>query len=233
METITLKAKKREVVGKKVKKLRKEGFLPAVLYGRDTKNENLSILKAEFEKIFKKAGLNKIVSLVIEGEGKKNVLIHEPQVDPVTNNPLHVDLYQVKMTEKITTNVPLVFIGESKAVREMDGTLVKNRDEIEVECLPTDLPSGIEVDITSLIDFESTIHIKDLKIPAGVTVLDDPEETVALVEPPRSEEELAELEEPVVEEISTEEEAKEEVLVEGEVEEGRAPEETQKEETQG
>ncbi|MEK7447724.1 MAG: 50S ribosomal protein L25, partial [Patescibacteria group bacterium] len=100
---------------------------------------------------------------------------------------------------KITASIPLNFTGDSKAVIDLSGSLITNKSEVEVECLPADLPHEIEVDISVLEDFEAVIHVKDIKVPEGVEIKDDLEETVALVEPPRSEEELAELEEPVEE----------------------------------
>lgn len=127
------------------------------------------------------------------------------------------------MTEKIVTEIPLKFIGEAPAVVDLDGTLLVNRDNIEVECLPTDLVHEIEVDISSLKTFDDLIKVADLKIPKGLEVLNDPNEVVASVTPPRSEEELAELEAPVEEKVEEVEE----------VEKERKEEEEAEEETEG
>jgi large subunit ribosomal protein L25 len=146
------------------------------------------------------------------GEGAaKNVLFHDVQSDGRTGQLIHADLYVVKMDEAIKTEIPLHYTGESTAVYQQEGTLLKNLETIEVEALPGNLPESIEVDISVLDDFEKSIHVSDLKIPQDVTLLSDPEELVAKVEPPRSEEELAELDE-----------APEEVLPEGVAEDQEA-----------
>lgn len=195
MEKIELKAKKREITGKKVKALREKGLIPAVLYGAKTKSNNITLDKGEFEKIYAKAGTSALVDLNIENEPVVKILIHEPQIDPVSDKPIHVDLYKVNMSEKITTEIPLEFIGESPAVKDLEGNLITNKDSVEVECLPGDLISEIKVDITKLKSFDDLIHISDLVVPQSVKILDDPGEIVTQVTPPRSEEELKEMEE--------------------------------------
>ncbi|MFA5129278.1 MAG: hypothetical protein WC445_04995, partial [Patescibacteria group bacterium] len=130
----------------------------------------------------------------------------------ISNQPIHLDIYKVKMSEKLTTEIPLSFINESAAVLELEGNLVKNFDALEVECLPNDLVSEFEVDLSLLKTFDDTIKIADIKIPKTIEVKADPEEVVALVMPPRSEEEMAELETEVVEDVEAvevEEKAKE------------------------
>lgn len=199
MNELVLKAKKRKTKGKKVKRLREKKFIPGILYGHDVQNIILQVPYNDFEKIYQEAGGSKIISLVIDGEPHQ-ALIHDVELEPLTQNYQHVDFYQIKMTEKITAEVPLHFVGESKAVEEQDGILVKNFDTLEVSCLPVDLPSHLEVDISVLENIDDSIHIKDLKLPEGVEVLKDSEETIATVAPPRTEEELAELEEEVSEE---------------------------------
>lgn len=197
MEKFKLNAKVRELTGKAAKRLRVIGEIPAVLYGKKKENQNLSIALHDFRKLYTEAGTSSIVLLDIKDSGTKNVLVQDIDFDPLTNVPRHIDFYEVSMTEKITTNIPLHFVGDSVAVIEQSGTLVTNKDEVEVECLPADLPHEIEVDISVLADFETAIHVRDLKVASGVEIKDDPEEMVATVEPPRSEEEMAELEEPV------------------------------------
>lgn len=220
MKTFTLEAKKRIVLGKKTKALRKLGLIPAIIYGYKAKNTPLMVDKRTFKDIYHQSGSSALVDLKIDGEGTHKVLIHEPQTDPVSDEPIHIDFYQVRMDQKIKTEVPLVFIGESKAVKELEGNLLTPKDSIEIECLPNELISEIKVDISLLETFEDSIHVKNLEVPAAITILDDSEATVALVEEPRSEEELAELEKEVAEDVET-------VEVEGEkkeeVEEGEAP----------
>jgi len=194
--TLELNAKVRKTLGKKVKSLRKKGIIPAVLYGAKTKSIPLAIDYDEFKKIYKEAGESTIIKLKIDKE-VKNVLIYDIIKDPVTDKFSHIDFYVVRMDKPITTEVPLVFEGESPAVETQDGVLVKNINEVEVEALPANLPHEIKVDISALKTFDDLIHIKDLKVPEGVKILANPDEVVALVSPPRTEEELAALEEEI------------------------------------
>lgn len=194
-QTYKLAAKAREITGKKVKNLRKEGLVPAVIYGHGTSPLAISLDRKSFNRVFEQAGTSALIDLKIDDKNAVKVLSHEPQIDPVNNQTLHVDFYRVRMDEKIKTEIPLEFAGESEAVSAMDGSLVTNRDSIEVECLPNDLISQIEVDLSALKTFEDTITVADLKVPAGIEILTEKEEVIALVEEPRSEEELAELEE--------------------------------------
>lgn len=202
---------------------RKDGFIPAVVYGKDFKNENIALEKISFQKLFKEAGTSNLINLEIDGKGAFNTLVHEVQVDPINSRILHVDFFKVNMKEKIHAEIPLKFVGDSVAVIEQEGTLITPKDSIEVECLPGDLISELEVDISVLDDFEKDIRVSDLKLPAGIEVLDEAEEVIAHVDEPRSEEELAELETEVVEDVSAVElEHKgEEVPAEGE--EGAEP----------
>jgi len=177
------------------------------LYGAKVKSTPLEIDYNEFKKIYEEAGESTIIKLKVQGakgktkEEEKNVLIHDVSRDPVTDRFIHVDFYQVRMDKPITAEVPLIFEGESPAVEILEGTLVKNITEVEVEALPANLPSEIKVDISSLKTFDDLIKIKDLKISKDVKILAEPEEVVALVSPPRTEEELAELEEKPEEEV--------------------------------
>jgi len=211
-KTYKLGAKSREITGKKVKNLRLNGEIPAVIYGHDTKPQALTLNRSEFSKIYAEAGISSLIDLDIEGKSTVKVISHEPDLNPVTDEPIHVDLYKVRMDEKIKTEIPLEFVGESDAVTQLDGSLVTNRDNIEIECLPADLIPSIEVDISQLKTFEDSINVGSLKLPANIELLTDPEEVIASVEEPRSEEELAELEESAAEE---EKEALEKMQEEG------------------
>lgn len=198
-----LVAKERTIKGKQVRGLRNSGLTPVVLYGNDREPVALQVDSHDFALLYRKAGGNTIVTLDIEKEDdskeRKNVLIHEVALDGVKGNILHADLLQINMKEKLTTAVPLKFIGDSVAVIDFQGSLLTALDEIEVECLPSDLPHEIEVDLAPLVDFEAVIHVSDIVAPEGVTILTDLEATVAHVEAPRSDEELEELEETPVE----------------------------------
>lgn len=220
MEKIELKAKKRDVFGKKTRKGRKSGLIPAIIYGRGIESMSLWINMLDFKRLLKKSGESTMISLEIDGKNNRNVIIYEIQRDPVTNNIIHIDFFQVRMDEEIETEVELEFIGESLAVRDLGGVLVKNMGEIEVKCLPGDLPSQINVDISVLDNFESRICVKDLNIPAKVKIDLDPETVVALVSPPRSEDEISKLDEKVeVDVTKVEGIVKEETPVEEEKEE--------------
>jgi large subunit ribosomal protein L25 len=191
---ITLKAKERKELGKKVKNLRKQGILPAVLYGSKAKPQHLEIDAKEFDKVYHDAGESSLVSLEINDK-KFLVLIHEMQSSPITLAPIHVDFFQPSLKEEILAKVPLVFIGEAPAVKELGGTFVRSISELEVKALPQNLPHEIRVDIISLATFETSILIKDLKLPEGVKTLKAQDDIVAFVAPPEKVEE--ELEKPV------------------------------------
>ncbi|MBU2265174.1 50S ribosomal protein L25, partial [Patescibacteria group bacterium] len=157
---LELKAETRTIFGKKVSSLRKDGFLPAVLYGHGIKPTAVTVSAKEFDKIFKQAGETTLLNLAI-GDKKHNVFIHDFAKDPLSSQITHVDFFEVKMDEKIKTKVPFVFIGESPAVKADGGVLVRAMQEVEVEALPQDLPKEIPVEISSLKTFEDKIYIKD------------------------------------------------------------------------
>lgn len=194
---------------KKAADLRANGEIPANVYGGDFKNQNIAVDSLTFNKVFAVAGESSLINLAIEKSEPLKVLVHEIQIDPVTMKVIHIDFYKVNMKEKIKTEIPLKQVGESLAVVDLEGSLVTNKDAIEVECLPSDLIHEIEVDISVLKTFDDVIHVSDLKVPTGIEILDDPEEVAILVQPPRSEEELAELEEKPEEDVEA-------VAVEGE-----------------
>lgn len=200
MDKIQLKATVRDVKSTNPKKLRKTGLLPAVLYGHKVPTQALSINAGEFDKVFKKAGESTIIELVTDDGKTHPVLIHEVQSHYLTSRPDHVDFYQVSMTEKLKAKVALEYTGESAAVKTMGGVLVKVLNEVEVECLPADLPHNILVSIASLKTLQDSIHVKDLPVPAKVKMLTEAEEMVAKVQPPRDVE--AELAAPVEEDVS-------------------------------
>lgn len=206
-------------MGKKVKKLRREGKIPAVLYGGNIKTQPLWVNYLNFQKVFEEAGRSAILELDIDGKKKANVLIQDVQFNPLTGKFSHADFFQVRMDQKIETEVPLEFIGESEAVTGLGGVLVKNLDVVQVSCLPANLPAKIEVDISVIKTFDDSVKIKDLKIPEGVKTPIDPETVVVNVTPPRSEEELAQLEEKVEEDVTKVEGVAEKVPAEGETEE--------------
>ena len=190
MQKIQLNAKSRDLKEQN-QVLRKQGTIPAVLYGHNVKNQNLSVNAVEFEKALKLAGESTIVDLVVDGKTHP-VLIQDVQLDNLSYRPMHADFYQVSMTEKLKANVVIEFVGESPAVKTLGGVLFKQISEIQVECLPADLPHNVVVDISSLKTFADSIYVKDLKFGDKVKVLSSEEEVVAKVQPPRDvEKELA------------------------------------------
>lgn len=195
MEALKLEANLRTVTGKAVSQIREKGILPAVMYGKKQESVNLEIPEQAFLKVFKVAGESSLVDLVVGGKTHK-ILIQDVAHDPLSDKIIHADLHAVSLTEKLHTKIPLVFIGESKAVKGLGGMLVKNVDELDVECLPTDLVHEINIDISKLDSFGEIIHLKDIVVPKGITVLHlHGEDPIASVAAPRSEEELKALEE--------------------------------------
>lgn len=164
--------------------------IPAVLYGSDVENMSLEIDKKSFEKVFKDVG-ETLIDLEVDGK-KYSVLIHDTQVNPLTQELIHVDFYQPNLKEEVETEVPLELIGEAPALK-LGGTLIMNMKEISVSALPKDLPSKIIIDVSVLNTFEDAITVKDIKVPAGVTIeVENPEEIIVqVVEPEDVEEELA------------------------------------------
>lgn len=209
MKSIKLDAQSRTVVGKKVQTLRDQGVIPAVIYGHGTEPQSVSVTLPVFEKVYREAGESSLIDLSIDNAGAVKTLIQEVQVDPVTNRVVHVDFYAVTMTEKLTATIPLKFVGEPKAVKELGGTLVKNISEVEVKCLPSDLVHEIEVDLSPLATFEDAITIGNLIVPKGIELLGTLDTTVAMVAPPITEAQLKALEEKPIEDVSAVEKVEE------------------------
>ncbi|TSC60651.1 MAG: large subunit ribosomal protein L25 [Parcubacteria group bacterium Gr01-1014_107] len=176
---VTLEIKKREKEDSQ--KLGKERLIPAVFYGKKEKSTSISVKLNDFLKVWKEAGESSVVSLRGDGE-EKEALVYEVQWDPVTGLPRHADFYVFEKGHKVEVKVPIEFVGVAPAVKELGGTLVKVLHELNIEAEPRDLPHEIKVEITPLTNFESRVLAKDLKLPPGVTLLEKPDEVVALVE---------------------------------------------------
>lgn len=205
VDVIELAAQTRQARGKQVKAVRAEGNVPAVIYGHGVDAQPLSVSLRGLTKVFSDAGSNKMVALSIDDGKPYNVMIQDVQTDSRSGQIIHADFYKVKMNEKIKAEIPLHVIGESTAVYKLEGSLIQGLSTVEVEALPANLPENIEVDISVLDDFDKTIHVSDLTIPGNVELLTDTTELVAKVEPPRSDEELEDLDAPVVDEVAGEE----------------------------
>lgn len=198
MREFTLKVSTRDKTGSaSLNRKRTEGSVPAVIYGHGIENRSLWVRSLDFAKMYQEAGESSIINLVGEDGKAVSALIHDVQLNPLTHRFSHVDFFQVRMDEELETHVPLEFIGDAPAVRELGGVLVKPLEEVEIKCLPKNLPHSISVDISKLITFADHIQVKDLSLPAGVEMLTEPGTAVALVEAPRSEAEMAALDEKV------------------------------------
>lgn len=180
----------RDKFGKAVKALRRGGFVPAELYGRDISNVHLAVSMKDFMKVFREAGANTVVHLVLNSE-KRPVLIHDVEKDYLTNEVSHVDFYQVRMDEKIKARVPIEFTGEAPAVKEKGGILNKAMSEIEVEALPADLPHRLHVDLGTLDELNKSLYVKDLRVSPKAKLLVELETVIVTVTPPSVEEEKA------------------------------------------
>ena len=183
----SLAAEPRTITGKKVAAIRRDGRLPAVVFGHGIDSESVSLDSHEFEQLRRHVGQNALIDLSVDGKGARPVLVHGVQVHPVNRRPLHVDLFLVRMTEELIVDVPLVSTGISRAVEDEGGTVLHPIESVRVKALPDHLPQSIEYAIDSLVDFDAVIKVSDLTIPGDVTLLTDPDEIVAKVQPPRVE----------------------------------------------
>jgi large subunit ribosomal protein L25 len=192
----------REVLGKKVKALRREGVTPGNIFGRGLESTAVQVSTDDLRHVLKTAGRNEIVYLRLDGDEPRPTFVKNVQHHPVADRILHVDFLQISLKEKVRIDVPIHLVGLAPAVDTYGGILVHGLDHISVEALPIDVPSSIEADVSSLAEIDAALHVSDLPIPDGVTLLTDPEQVVAKVSPP------------AVERVEEEEEAEE--AVEGE-----------------
>ncbi len=171
----------------KLSDLRQQGLIPGEVYGHNKKNVHVIISKVDFEKLFNQAGESNLIMLTIDEAKAFNVLIKDIQLDAVTDQVMHVDFYIVKMDEKLSTDLPLEFIGVAKAVKELGGILVRSLSQVPITCLPKDLVAKVEIDISPLDDFGKVITIGDINWPAGIEVLLEKDVPICLVQQPRVE----------------------------------------------
>lgn len=184
---ITLKAKLRDQ-SVTPDSIRQAGDIPAVFYGKKEPSTPISLNMVDFLKVWKQAGESSVVTLETP-DGEKESLIHDIDFDPVKGTPRHADFYVFEKGHKVEVEVPLEFDGVSPAVKDLGGTLVKVVHALKIEAMPKDLPHDLKIDVTGLIDFTSQVLAKDIVLPTGVTLLENPEEVVALVSAPREEKE--------------------------------------------
>jgi large subunit ribosomal protein L25 len=184
MDQLVLEAEPRTIKGKQVNQLRRQGLVPAVVYGKATAPIPVQVPRRPLELVLSKAGESTLISLRVADRAEPlTVLVRDQQRDALTQVITHVDFYAVVMTETIRARIPLVLEGEPPVLQKFQGVLLQQKEEVEVECLPKDLVPHITVDVSTLQTFDDSIYVKDLVLPAGIQVLDDPEELVATVSP--------------------------------------------------
>jgi large subunit ribosomal protein L25 len=183
-----IKAENRSVLGRKVKNLRKQGLIPATVYGKEFESKSVQFVATDLDKLYDEVGESTLVNLHVDKENLP-ILFRNPQYHPIEGNLIHIDCYKVNLKEKISAMVPIEFIGESQSVKN-GNTLMTITDEVEVEALPADLPESIEVDLSTLDNLEAVITVADLKIDTSkLTILTDAEQLIAKTEEPKAEEE--------------------------------------------
>ncbi|MDO8599015.1 MAG: 50S ribosomal protein L25 [bacterium] len=180
-QTVTLHAEPRTLLGRRSRRLRREGKIPAVVYGRETTPRPLTLSAAEFTRVYRDAGESTLLDLAVEGAPPVKALIQEVARDPLTSAPIHIDFHAVSMTEKIHTRIPLQFIGIAPAVKDVGGVVVKQFDHVEVEALASALVSAISVDLSLLTGLESVVRVRDLVVPAGIELQHEPDEIIVSV----------------------------------------------------
>ena len=186
MDKVILKAVKREVTGKQVKAMRRDGQLPAVIYGRHLEPIAISLEAHAANLAMSKLSSSSLVTIDLEGK-EYPALVRERQRNFIKGNLTHVDFMAVDLTEKIRATVRLEFVGVSGAVKDYNGVLVKNIEKLEVECLPTDLPERIAVDIAALAQVGNSIRVRDLAISDAIRILNDEDETIAVASAAKTE----------------------------------------------
>jgi len=216
-----LTAQKRTVLGRKVKTLRREGVIPAHVFGHKVKTIHVQVKASEFDKVVEKTGETGIIDLAVDGE-KRPVLVKNVQTHPVSDIPLHIDFYQVNLLEKVKVQVPLDIVGEAPAVHKKIGLLLTPVTEVEVEALPADLPEKIEVDVSHFENVGDEIKVKDLKVDRDKVEIHTDEELVVA--------QIGELVTREMEEVEAEIEAEQAEAAEEKVAEEGAPEEAEGEE---
>jgi large subunit ribosomal protein L25 len=181
---VKLEAKKRSLLGSKVKRLRREGWVPGVIYGRDFESVPLQFDKYDLRDVLSQVGGSQLINVKIDNADEPEAaLLRDVQRDVITGDLLHVDFYRVMMTETITTEIPLLTTGESPVAEQKEGILLHGISEIEVECLPGDLVDALEVDLSELTEVGQAILVEDLAVPSGISILTDPDEMILRLVP--------------------------------------------------
>ncbi len=181
----------RTASGKENKRLRREGVVPGVVFGKGSASVPVQLDAKAFETLYRAAGRTGIVKLSVPGvRGTKSAMIKGVQRNPLSGQAVHVDFFLVDLTQEMQSDVPLTFVGVAPAIELSNGTLMTPLDHIKIRALPADIPHEIQLDLSALVDLESTLHVRDIVLPDGkLTVINEPDELLARVLPPRAEEE--------------------------------------------
>ena len=213
-EQVELAAEKRVVLGKQVQQLRRQGWIPAVMYGHGFAPVHLQFKARSLTQALSQVGGSQLIRIRVKGQKQPEMaLMRAVQRDCIRGTLLHVDFYRVMMTERLTTEIPLAIVGESPVLELKEGILLHGISTIEVECLPGDLVDALEVDLSDLVEVDQALYVRDLAVPAGIEVLTDPDEMIVRIAPLEAEEEEEEEEEILLEaeevEVITEAQTKE------------------------
>jgi len=182
MEQIELKVTNREALGKKVRFLRRQGITPVHLFGPGIESASLQCETTNLKRVLAEAGQTTLINLKVNNEKRpRTVMVREIQTAPLKGELLHVDFYQVQMTEMVKVDVPIVLVGEAPAARSKENTLIQALNSLTVQCLPTKMPSRIELDLTPLTEPEQALRVKDIELDEEVTVINDPEQVLVKI----------------------------------------------------
>ncbi len=193
MDVPTLKLDERTLTGKKVRRLRRQGVTPVHVYGAGINPANLQVDDRTLNRLLPQVGSNVPISVEYEGQdGESICFVREIQRHPVTETVIHVDFLRVDVTQTVAAEVPIILVGASPAVSQMAGTLLQNIQSLSIEALPMNMPAELTMDISGLVDFDSTLSVGDVEVPGNVTVLNELEDVIVRVAPPRLEVEISE-----------------------------------------
>ncbi|HEX6513581.1 MAG TPA: 50S ribosomal protein L25 [Chloroflexota bacterium] len=222
-DSLTLGVAPRSATGKANKALRRSGYVPVHVFGHGIESQSMQVEEKELRHVLHQAGSTGLIQLAVDGQ-RHNVMVRYVQRHPVTSKLIHVDLYQVRMDVKTRVRLPLLFVGEAPGVKVHDGVMIPQVDALNIEALPGDIPHHVEVDVSVLEELDQALHVRDLIVPDSVTVLDDPDELIVKIQPPRKvEEEAVVEEEAAAEEGAAPAEAAEEVQPTAEATPAQAP----------
>ena len=213
MDQIELEATNREILGKKVRFLRRQGVTPVHVFGHGIESMTLQCDTAKLQRVLAEAGKTRLINLKLDNEKRpRTVVVREVQLEPRTGESLHVDFYQVRMAERVKVEIPIVLVGEAPALKSKESMLTQDLNTLSVECLPANIPASVEVDLTSLIELDQVVRVEDIELDKAVAVLNDPELLVVRI----SLRHVEKVEEPVVAEAEAVEAPEEGPLAEEE-----------------